>query len=52
MNLSVNYSIPDLAAWAIQFNTNYKTVKLLNPWLRGNTLTLKEGESVEITLKK
>lgn len=52
MNLSVNYSIPDLAAWAIQFKTNYKTVKLLNPWLRGNTLTLKEGESVEITLKK
>jgi membrane-bound lytic murein transglycosylase D len=52
MNLSVNYSIPDLAAWAIQFKTNYKTVKLLNPWLRSNTLTLKEGESVEITLKK
>lgn len=52
MNLSVNYSIPDLAAWAIQFKTNYKTVKLLNPWLRGNTLTLKEGESLEITLKK
>ena len=52
MNLSVNYSIPDLAAWAIQFKTNYKTVKLLNPWWRSNTLTLKEGESVEITLKK
>lgn len=52
MNLSVNYSIPDLAAWAIQFKTNYKTVKLLNPWLRSNTLTLKEGESVEITLRK
>lgn len=52
MNLSVNYSIPDLATWAIQFKTNYKTVKLLNPWLRSNTLTLKEGESVEITLRK
>lgn len=52
MNLSVNYSITDLAAWAIQFKTNYKTVKLLNPWLRSNTLTLKEGESVEITLRK
>jgi hypothetical protein len=52
MNLSVNYSIPDLAAWAIQFKTNYKTVKLLNPWLRINTLTLKEGESLEITLRK
>ena len=52
INLSVNYSIPDLAAWAIQFKTNYKTVKLLNPWLRSNTLTLKEGESVEFTLRK
>lgn len=52
MNLSVNYTITDLAAWAIQFKTNYKTVKLLNPWLRSNTLTLKEGESVEITLRK
>lgn len=52
MNLSVNYSIPDMAAWAIQFKTNYKTVKLLNPWLRSNTLTLKEGENVEITLRK
>ncbi|MFA9213736.1 MAG: lytic transglycosylase domain-containing protein [Candidatus Methylacidiphilales bacterium] len=52
MELSVNYSITDLAAWAIQFKTNYKTVKLLNPWLRSNSLTLKEGESVAITLKK
>lgn len=52
MELSVNYSITDLAAWAIQFKTNYKTVKLLNPWLRSNSLTLKEGESVTITLKK
>jgi hypothetical protein len=52
MNHSVDYSIPNLADWAILFKTNYKTVKLLNPWLRGNSLTLKEGESVEITLRK
>ena len=52
INLSVNYSIPSIADWAIQFKTNYKTVKLLNPWLRSNTLTLKEGQNVEITLRK
>jgi hypothetical protein len=52
MNHSVDYSIPNLADWAILFKTNYKTVKLLNPWLRSNSLTLKEGESVEITLRK
>jgi hypothetical protein len=52
MNLAVNYPITDLAAWAIQFKTNYKMVKLLNPWLRSNSLNLKEGESVEITLRK
>lgn len=52
IKLSVNYSIPNLASWAYEFKTNYKTIKLLNPWLRSSTLTLKEGESVEILIKK
>jgi hypothetical protein len=52
INLSVNYSIPNLASWANEFKTNYKTIKLLNPWLRSSSLTLMQGESVEITLKK
>ncbi|HEY0679575.1 MAG TPA: lytic transglycosylase domain-containing protein [Chitinophagaceae bacterium] len=49
-NITVITSIPDLAAFAIQENTNYKILRLLNPWLRGRSLTVKPGKSYTIQL--
>ncbi len=48
--ISIESSIVDLAKWSIDKGTNYKKMKLLNPWLKKNTLTLKEGETFEISL--
>ncbi len=39
----VDYSIDDFATFAKRYNTNYKTLKILNPWLRDNTLTVKNN---------
>lgn len=44
----VTESIPNLAAWADSLGTTYKYVKILNPWLRGKTLTVKAGKSYEV----
>lgn len=46
----VNNSILDLAKWSIDQGTNYKNVKLLNPWIRKGNLTIKEGESLQISV--
>jgi len=43
--LRINQPIKDLALFAFQKGTNYKILKLLNPWLRDNCLTNKEGKS-------
>jgi len=48
--VTVTESIPNLAAWAEQQGTSYKYVKLLNPWLRGRSLTVKAGKSYEVAL--
>jgi hypothetical protein len=49
--VTVSSSIPDLAQFAIDNGTNYKMLKLLNPWLRARTLTVK-GKSYEILLPR
>lgn len=46
----VESSIPDLAGFAIDNGTNYKTLRLLNPWLRGRKLTVKPGSSYTVLL--
>ncbi|MES2387569.1 MAG: transglycosylase SLT domain-containing protein [Bacteroidota bacterium] len=47
----VSASIPDLAAWAIGNGINYKILKMHNPWLRKNTLTIgKAGKFYEIDI--
>jgi membrane-bound lytic murein transglycosylase D len=46
----VSASITDLVQFAIDHGTNYKTLKLLNPWLRSNSLIIKNGKSYEILL--
>lgn len=49
-NLSVNYPIPDLVKFAAEQGTDYKTIKLLNPWLRSNKLTNKYRKTYTILL--
>jgi membrane-bound lytic murein transglycosylase D len=48
--LKVTQSIPDLASWAIKHNSNYKYLKLNNPWLRDKKLTISSGKSYIIKL--
>ena len=42
--------VGDLVAYARSRNTNYKMLKLLNPWLRNKVLTNKRGRSYTILL--
>ena len=48
--VSVTESIPNLADFAIQQGTTYKMLKILNPWLRGRTLSVRSGKSYVIRL--
>lgn len=49
-SMEVNGPIEDIAAFAIRQGTDYKTIKLLNPWLRENRLTNKEGRRYALLL--
>ena len=49
-NITISSSIPNLAQWAIDNGTTYKMIKLLNPWMRGRTLTVQPGTSRIIKL--
>ncbi|HZF64397.1 MAG TPA: lytic transglycosylase domain-containing protein [Chitinophagaceae bacterium] len=46
----IDHSIGDLAQFAISNGTTYKMLKLMNPWLRGKTLTVGGGKVYEIKL--
>jgi membrane-bound lytic murein transglycosylase D len=48
--LVVSQSIEDLADWAIRHNSNYKELKVYNPWLRSNKLTVRKGNAYNIIL--
>jgi hypothetical protein len=48
--LLVDSSITDIAQFAINQKINYKQIKLLNPWLRQNTLPNKTKEKYEIKI--
>lgn len=48
--LKVNQSINSLANWAIQHNSNYKNLKIHNPWLRSQKLKIKKGQDYIIKL--
>ncbi|MBK6830645.1 MAG: lytic transglycosylase domain-containing protein [Flavobacteriales bacterium] len=49
-SVTVNTPIPDLADFALQQNTDYKTLKLLNPWLRDTKLSNREGRTYVLLL--
>lgn len=41
--ITVTETIPNLADWAIYHGSNYRMLKLLNPWLRDHSLTVKKN---------
>ena len=46
---TINTEIEDIATFAIEHQTTYKTLKILNPWLRQNKLT--KSKNKEYTLR-
>ncbi|MCW3081601.1 hypothetical protein, partial [Segetibacter sp.] len=51
-SVTVSSTIPNLATWALQNGTNYKMLKLLNPWMRDRSLKVNPGKSYEVKLPK
>lgn len=50
--VTISGSLGDLAGWARSQGTNYKTLKLLNPWLQNRTLYNKSGRTYQILLPR
>jgi hypothetical protein len=48
--VAVNKSIANLAIFAKNNGSDYKMLKLLNPWLKGRSLTVKPGKTYTIVL--
>lgn len=48
--VTVNSTIPNLAQFARDSGTTYKMLRLMNPWLRGRSLTVTGGKSYAIKL--
>jgi hypothetical protein len=49
-SVTISTTIPNLATWALANKTNYKMLKLLNPWMRGRSLIVKPGRSYVVKL--
>jgi hypothetical protein len=49
-SVTVSTTIPNLAEWATANGSNYKMLKLFNPWLRDRSLKVAPGKSYEIKL--
>jgi hypothetical protein len=49
-SMVVTGSIENIAEWAVRQGTDYRTVKLLNPWLRDNKLTNPKGNTYTLLL--
>lgn len=48
--VTVTSSISNLAQWAIDNGTTYKILRLMNPWIRGKSLTVTGGKTYNIKL--
>lgn len=48
--VQINSRVDDLAEFAIRLGTNYKMLKILNPWLRDNVLPNPTGKSYTLKL--
>lgn len=40
----VNASVPDLAVWVRQYGVSYQTLRMYNPWIKRNSLTIKRSK--------
>lgn len=49
-SIRVDSDIKDLASWARNQGSNYKNLKLYNPWLRDKDLNVRRGKVYEIRL--
>lgn len=49
-DVEVTGPIENIAEWSIRQGTDYRTVKLLNPWLRDNKLTNAKGKAYTLLL--
>ncbi len=50
--VSVDTSVGDFAAFARNYNVNYKLLKILNPWLRDNKLSNPSGKTYSISIPR
>ena len=48
--VTVSSSIANLAQWAIDNGTTYKVLRLMNPWIRGRSITVSGGKSYVVKL--
>ena len=48
--MKVDTAITNIASFAKKFNTNYKELKIHNPWLRENKLNNKTGKTYYIKI--
>ncbi|MBI1307822.1 MAG: transglycosylase SLT domain-containing protein [Bacteroidetes bacterium] len=48
--VKIDTTIFDLAEFALKNKTTYRDIKLLNPWIRDDHLTIRSGDSVIISL--
>lgn len=49
-SITVTSTIPNLAVWAKNNGSNYKMLKLFNPWMRGRSLPVAAGKTYIIRL--
>ena len=48
----IDSSVSDLVQFAISNGTTYKILRLMNPWIRGKSLTVSNGNAYELKLPK
>lgn len=51
VSMDVVDGIDDVAAWSKEQHTNYKIVKLLNPWIMSNSLPKSESMTIQLPAK-
>jgi membrane-bound lytic murein transglycosylase D len=51
-SVKVTSTIADLPAFALEQGTNYKTLRLYNPWIKDYALTVPQGKEFELALPR
>lgn len=49
-SVTVSGTIPDLISWSLEHDITYKILKLLNPWIKEETLIVHDDKTYEIVL--